>query len=95
MFARVTNFKMKAEDLDDATALVNSLRDQILGLPGLHQFINVINQDGRGYILSFYDSEAVANANPGKVAEIWLAFASHLEVPPSAAGFDVVANWSN
>lgn len=95
MFARVTQYKMKSGSMADATKLAESLRGDIMGLPGLRQFINVAKPDGSGYVISLSDSEAAANANTGRVAEIWGAFGKHLEKPPKIEGYDVVANWSN
>lgn len=95
MFARVTEYKMKPGSKEAATALMHSLKEQIMGMPGMHNFVNVMNEDGSGYVISVVESEATSNANAAKVAELWGAFAEHLEAAPNPAGFDVVANWSN
>ena len=44
MFARVTEYKMKPGSKDAATTLMHSLKDQILGMPGMHNFINVMTE---------------------------------------------------
>ncbi len=95
MFARVTEYKMKPGTRDAATALMNTLKDQIMGMDGVHSFINVMNEDGGGYVISVVESKATSDANAAKVAELWGAFAEYMEGPPSAAGYDVIANWSN
>lgn len=95
MFARVTQYKMKSESFAEATKVAESLRSQIMALPGLKQFINVAKPDGSGFVISLSESEAVANANAAKVAEIWGAFAKYLEAPPKPDGYDVLANWSS
>lgn len=95
MFARVTKYKTKPDSIANATALLNTLQPRIMGLPGVQQVINVIDADGHGYVISLSDSEAVADANAAKVAEIWAGFAPYLEAPPTPRGFDVTANWSN
>lgn len=95
MFARVTQYKMKSDSMAEATKLAESLRGQIMALPGIKQFLNVGKPDGSGYVISLSESEAVANANAAKVAEIWGAFGKYLEAPPKAEGYDVAANWSN
>lgn len=95
MFARITHYKMKPGSRDKATALLHSLRDQIMGMPGMHHFVNVMREDGSGYIVSVVESEASSNANADKVAKIWSNFAGYLEEPPKAEGYDVIANWSN
>lgn len=61
----------------------------------MQNFINVANDDGSGYVISVVESEATSNANASKVAELWGTFSDHMEAAPKAAGYDVVANWSN
>lgn len=95
MFSRVTEYKMKPGSREAATALMNTLKDQIMGMDGIHSFINVMNEDGSGYVISIVESKATSDANAAKVAELWGAFGAFLESPPSPAGFDVIANWSN
>lgn len=95
MFARVTQYKMKPGSREAATDLLESLRGQIMAMNGMKSFINVMNEDGSGYVISVVDSEETSNANAPKVAELWGAFAEHLEGPPVPGGFDVIAHWSN
>ena len=95
MFARVTKYKMKPGSRDAATALLNQVKDQIMAMPGVHNFVNVMNEDGSGYVISVGESQAISEANAPKVAEIWGQFAQFLEGAPSAEGYDVIANWSN
>lgn len=95
MFARITHYKMKPGSRDAATHLLNSLRDEIMGLQGMQHFVNVMREDGTGYIVSLVESEASSNANADKVAKIWSNFAGYLEAPPKAEGYDVIANWSS
>jgi hypothetical protein len=95
MFARVTHYKMKPGSKDATTAIMNSLKSQIMEMPGMHNFINVANEDGSGYVIAVVESEATSNANASKVAELWGAFSDYMEAAPKAVGYDVVANWSN
>jgi hypothetical protein len=60
-----------------------------MGMPGIHNFINVLNDDGSGYVISVVESEAISNANAAKVA-LWGAFSDHMEAAPKAVGYDVV-----
>ncbi|GGH36066.1 hypothetical protein SAMN05444007_108211 [Cribrihabitans marinus] len=94
MFARITQFKMKPGTRDAATARMEELKGQIMAMPGMHSFLNVMNEDGSGYVVSVVDSEATSDANAPKVAELWGQFAEFLEGPPTPGGFDVIANWS-
>lgn len=94
MFARVTPYKMKAGTRDEATALLHSMKDRIMALPGMVHFVNVANEDGSGYVVSVIESEELSNANMAEVKEIWGAFSDHLEAMPVPEGYDVMANWS-
>lgn len=94
MFARVTEYKMKAGTKDAATDMMNSLKTQIMAMRGMHQFINVMNDDGSGYVISIVESQATSDANASKVAELWANFGPMMETPPEPKGFDVAANWS-
>lgn len=95
MFARVTEYKMKPGSKEPATALMESLKTQIMGMNGVHSFTNVMNDDGSGYVISVVESQATSDGNAAKVAELWGAFAQFLEQPPTPAGFDVIAHWNN
>ncbi len=95
MFARITRFKIKPGSIDAATTQVNAMKDQIMALEGLSQFINVMNPDGSGYIVSIVSDKATSDANAEKVKAIWATMGDHLEEAPSAEGFDVLAVWSN
>lgn len=95
MFARVTPYKMKPGTRDDAIALMEQLKSRIMGMPGMHHFINVMNEDGSGYVISVVESEAVSNANAEAVKGLWAQFAPMLEAMPVPEGYDVMAHWSN
>ena len=95
MFARVTKFKCKPDSLADAKAHLNAVRDRILGLAGLHQFLNVVDADGHGYTISVWDSEASATANAGHVAEIWSGLAPHMDGPLQPGSYNVAVNLTN
>lgn len=95
MYARVTPYKMKADHIEAATALMKKLRSDILSLPGMKHFINVMKDDGSGMIVALVDSQAVSDSNQDAIQALWANFSDHLEKPPSAEGYDVVANWSN
>ncbi|QGX97532.1 hypothetical protein EI983_04255 [Roseovarius faecimaris] len=95
MFARVTHYRMKPGSKDAATEKMNALKAEILGMPGMHNFINVMNDDGTGYVIAVVESEESSNANAEKVAALWSNFAEFMLAPPEPVGYDVVANWSN
>ena len=95
MFARITQYQMKPDSKQAATELMHSLKDQIMGMPGIHNFVNVMNEDGSGYVIAVVESEASSDANNEKVAALWSQFSDHLLATPKPVGYDVVANWRN
>ncbi|WP_298836205.1 hypothetical protein [uncultured Roseobacter sp.] len=95
MFARVTHYKMKAASVAPATALLEQMKPQIMALPGLIRFINTMNSDGSGCVISIVESREASDANAENVAKLWSAFADHLESAPSAEGFEVIADWAD
>ena len=95
MFARVTKYKMKPGSRDAATALLDQLKDKIMAMNGMHNFVNVMNDDGSGYVISVVESEETSDANAQQVAALWGQFADYLEGPPTPEGYDVIANWAN
>lgn len=94
MFARVTEYKMKQGTREEATAMMEKLKPQIMGMPGIHSFTNVMNDDGTGYVVSLVESQATSDANAAKVAALWANFAPMMETAPKAVGFDVMAHWT-
>jgi len=94
MYARITPYKMKAGTRDTATALLQSLKDQIMALEGMRHFINVMNDDGAGYVISLVESQAASEANVERVKAIWANFADHLEAMPVPQGYEVIADWT-
>ncbi len=95
MYARITHFKMKQSSVEETKGMIEPLKDKIMGLPGVVQFINSVNDDGSGCVVSINQSREQSEANLEAVAAIWAQFADHLEGPPDANGFEVFANWSN
>ncbi|NNE22948.1 MAG: hypothetical protein HKN11_10090 [Rhizobiales bacterium] len=95
MFARVTNYRMKPGSIDTAMAMLDDLKPQIMALPGLKQFINMMNDDGTGCVVSVVESEEQSNANQAAVQALWAQFADHLAEPPTMTGFNIIMNESN
>ncbi len=94
MFARVTHYKMKPGSVDVAKSMLDQMKPKIMALPGMVRFINTMNDDGSGCVISLVDSRETSDGNADKVAALWAAFTEHLEAAPEAHGFDVIADWT-
>lgn len=95
MYARITNYKMKPEKVEAATALMEKLKPQILAMPGVVRFINSLDETGAGCVVSVVESKEIADANVEAVNAMWTNFAEFLEEMPTPQGYGVIADWSN
>ena len=96
MFARITPYQMKTDTLGDAKAKIEALKSQIMGLPGIIEFINAVDDEtGKGYVVALVESREVSDANAAQVSAIWGQFADHLTAMPTPEGYDVFAHWKN
>ena len=93
MYARVTKYQLKPGHVEAATKLADSMKSDIMALPGIRQFLNVVREDGEGYIIALVSSQAEAQDSLPRVKEIWGRMAEHLAEMPTPEGFDVVAQW--
>lgn len=95
MYARVTNYKMKPESIGTATAMLHAMKAQIMGLPVAIQFINSINSDGTGCVISIVESREISESNQPAIQAIWAQFRDHLLAAPVANGYEVIVDWKN
>jgi len=95
MFARVTTYKMKPESIETATAILHQMKAQIMALPGMKQFINTINADGSGCVISIVESKEISDANEAATQAIWSHYKDHLTAVPEATGYEVIVDWKN
>ncbi len=94
MFVRVTRYKLKPGTREAATKKVHAMKPTIMGMPGMKEFIDVIRDDGTGYVVAVVESEETSNANAEAVKAAWGEMAEFLEEMPTPEGFDLVVHWS-
>lgn len=94
MFARVTPYQLKDGARDASIATMEELKSDILALPGMKQFINVLGADGSGYVVSLVESEEVSDSNADRVRALWGRMADHLAEMPTPSGGEIVADWT-
>ena len=93
MYARITQYKMKPGSREATLPIMESLKDQIMQLPGMVQFINVMDDNGAGYVVSLSELAETPPEAAEKIKSIWGAFADFVEDVQEAATFEVAANW--
>ena len=95
MYARVTSYRMKPDSITAAEALLNQVKSEIMAMPGMLNFINVIDADGNGYVVAVVESEETSNANQEMVEAMWARFGDFLAEPPQPGGYRVMMNEAN
>ncbi|WP_068110112.1 hypothetical protein [Tropicimonas marinistellae] len=95
MFARITPYKMKAGSREATTAIMDGLKSRIMELEGMTHFINVIDGDGKGYVVALTTNPEMSEETAAKVKALWGAFSEYLEMEPAAESYDVIADWNN
>ena len=95
MFARITKYRIRAEAIDTVRAELDRVKDEIMALPGLKQFVNVLAEDGSGYAVALVDTREPSPLGRSKIEDLWARFSVYLEAPPTVESFAVVNDWKN
>ena len=95
MQARITRFKMRPDAVEAAESLMQELRGEIMGQPGVGKCMIVMNGDGSGHVVTLIDDRGGSPESVDRVRVIWHKFHDHLEAVPEPEIFTVVADWSN
>ena len=90
MYARVTQYQLKADRVEEAIARLEGLIPEIRAIPGLVELIDCYNEDGAGVAVAIYESEEAATAALEKVGAIWGQFADFLAAEPKPEFFSNV-----
>ena len=93
MQSRITRFKMKPDSTDEARALLEGLKSEIMAQPGMRHCLIVMNEDGAGYVIAAIDREGSSPDGVDRVRVLWHKFHDHLEAVPSPEIFEVIADW--
>jgi hypothetical protein len=93
MQVRITRFKMRPESVAEARALMEDLREEILGQPGMRHCQIAMNSDGSGYVVAQIDEDGISPEGVDRVRAVWHKFHDYVETPPSPEIYEVVADW--
>lgn len=95
MYARITPYKLKPGTVEDARKRARELKKEIMALPGIVEFVNAVNDDGNGYIVSLVESREISDANQEKVKALWGMMSEFLAEMPTPGGYEVADHWKN
>src|SRR5690242_19880269 len=90
MYARITHYAVRAEQIPDAQDLFRDSIAFIRKVRGLELFTNFMADDGNGLLVAVYENKAAAGAAAPLVLEFWGRFADLLQAPPMLEEFSTV-----
>ncbi len=92
MHARITRYELKPDRLQEANALIEKLRPQILQIPGLMEYLSFRSYDGtKGTVITIYESRAHAEASMQKALQLWVKLTEFLVETPESEGYELTA----
>jgi hypothetical protein len=93
MFVQISHYQITSGNRQKCIDLMNQLQPQIMALPGLKQFLNVIREDDSGYVIALIESKEQSQKNEPRVRELWSAFAGYLARLPAIELHEVMVDW--
>ena len=95
MYARITTFRTNSERYDEANALAEELKPEIMAIPGIKFWFDAGNNEGEGIVIAVYDSKDSAEAAMPAAREIFSRFGEFMESPPEIKGYEVMVHGTN
>ena len=93
MHARITRYELKPDRLEEANAIIEQIRPQILQIPGLKEYLSFRSFDGtRGTAITIYESRAHAEASMQKALQLWVKLTEFLVSTPESEGYELIAH---
>jgi len=95
MYAKITMYHCKTDKLNEAIALVEKLKPESMGIPGLKHMFCTGNEDGNCALIGIYESREAAEAAVDTVRELFARFAEYIDSELQQLGYEVLAHATN
>lgn len=95
MYARITTFRVHPEKIDDARALAEEMKPEIMAIPGIKYWFDTGNEDGNGVVIAIYETTEAAEAAAKTASAMFGRFAEFMESEPQSQGFEVLLHGAN
>ena len=89
MYAQVTSFKIKPDQLAAAKQVRDDVDSMIRAVPGIKQHLTLLGEDGAGMIIAIRDGGEPSEETKAKIGEIWNCFTGLFESEPQRENFEV------
>jgi hypothetical protein len=84
---------MRQEGAAEARALMEGLKEEIIGQPGMRHCLIVMNADGSGHVIALIDEAGSSPEAVDRVRALWHKFHDHLETMPDPEIYELIADW--
>ena len=95
MYARITTYRMNVEKFDEAQALAEELKPEIMEIPGIKYWFSTGNEDGSCAVIAIYESKDAAEAASGTATALFARFAEYMVSEPQPQGYGVLLHGIN
>lgn len=95
MYARITTYHCKIEMLNDAIALVEKMKPEIMGIHGLKHWFSTDSEDGNCALIAIYNSREAAEAATDAVRDLFGRFAEYIDSEIQPLGYEVLVHGTN
>ncbi len=95
MYARITTYQAKSGKLDEANEKVETMKPEIMSIPGIKHWICCADEDGNCIVIAIYENKAAVDAAAPKAQELFGRFAEYYETAPQPHSYEVLHMESN
>ena len=95
MYARITTYRANTEKSEESQALAETLKLEILKIPGIKFWFSTGNEDGSCAVIAIYDNKASADAAQDTASKLFGRFAEYIESDLQSQEYDVLLHGTN
>lgn len=95
MYTRINTYHCRAEMLDDAIALAEKIKPEIMAIHGLKHWFSTGNKDGNCVLIGIYENREAAEAATDTVRALFARFAEYIDSELQSHGYEVLVHGTN
>lgn len=95
MYARITTYHCKNEMRDEAIALFEKMKSEIMAIPGMKHMFHTCDEDGNCALIAIYESREMAEAATDNARALFARFAEYIDSKPQPHGYEVLVHGTN
>ena len=92
MYARISTFHVKPDQLAPFATAIAIAADQLKRVPGITECKCAVDAEGRGVVFALYPSPEAAAAASDAIRAVWGGLMGHLAGSPTVGGYAQVTD---